>query len=213
MVGPVKGGGGSLSSTFTWHPILMSIGFPCLMMMGRWAYVTDSLGDKEQQRSVHGTIMALATLAAVAGYVCIFLAHVTKRSFFGYNFAEHTWAQPTRVAHDLMGYGILILTLAQASMGLFKATKSAASFKFHGSMGKVIMVLAAGNIVLACFIQGWSTAYRVLVAGLVVAVTACAAFWPAQEQVSKMDVAIGLKDGLLDVASPLRVKTRTGCGP
>ena len=28
--------------------------------------------------------------------------------------------------------------------------------------------------------QGWSTAYRVLVAGLVVAVTACAAFWPAQ---------------------------------
>ena len=113
MVGPVKGGGGSLSSTFTWHPILMSIGFPCLMMMGRWAYVTDalprlfhpklpsvlshsrfwvgsslnisppkrvpcfcplpksqdSLGDKEQQRSVHGTIMALATLAAVAGYL------------------------------------------------------------------------------------------------------------------------------------------------
>ncbi|CAJ1421973.1 unnamed protein product [Effrenium voratum] len=35
----------------------------------------------------------------------------------------------------------------------------------------------------------------------------------AKEQVSKMDVAIGLKDGLLDVASPLRVKTRTGCGP
>ena len=61
--------GMALSSTFTWHPILMSIGFPCLMMLGRWAYVSDEIGDKETQRSVHRGLMMLATLIAIAGYV------------------------------------------------------------------------------------------------------------------------------------------------
>ncbi|CAK9042799.1 unnamed protein product [Durusdinium trenchii] len=82
MVGPVTGGGKSLSSAFTWHPILMSVAFPCLMMLGRWAYVSDEIGDKEQQRSLHRIFMMLASLIAVGGYVAIFMAHLPLHTFF-----------------------------------------------------------------------------------------------------------------------------------
>eukprot|EP00438_Fugacium_kawagutii_P030771 Skav212116 [mRNA] locus=scaffold386:8026:10438:+ [translate_table: standard] len=108
----------SLSSKFTWHPILMSAAFPCLMMMGRWAYVTESIGDKEAQRSVHRMLMLGG--CPVGREVAIFLAHLPLKSFFGYNFSTGKWGTPTRVAHDLIGYAILLMTLAQCAMGLRK---------------------------------------------------------------------------------------------
>lgn len=181
MVGPVTGGGKSLSSAFTWHPILMSVAFPCLMMLGRWAYVSDEIGDKEQQRSLHRIFMMLASLIAVGGYVAIFMAHLPLHTFFGYNFSTHKWAVPTRVAHDILGYGILILTLAQSSMGLCKLAslrEGRGIFKFHGTLGKAIMVLSSVNIVLACVFWSWSTGYKILVALLTVTVSGFAAFSP-----------------------------------
>lgn len=42
---------------------------------------------------------------------------VKKPSFFGYDFKNHKWAVPSRVIHDFLGYGVLLLTLAQATMG------------------------------------------------------------------------------------------------
>ncbi|CAJ1384710.1 unnamed protein product, partial [Effrenium voratum] len=89
MLGPVQGGGMKLDTAFTWHPILMSIAFSCFMVLGRWAYVTDSLGDKAKQRPVHRALMVLAALFAIGGYVAIFLAHRKIPSFFGYNFKTH----------------------------------------------------------------------------------------------------------------------------
>lgn len=62
--------------------------------------------------------MMLASLTAIGGYVAIFMAHLPLKSFFGYNFSTHKWAVPSRVAHDILGYSILILTLTQATMGL-----------------------------------------------------------------------------------------------
>ena len=112
-----------LSTSFTWHPILMTLAFSCFMVLGRWAYVTDSLGDKVKQRPVHRAFMALGALFALGGYAAIFVAHVQKPTFFGYNFHTRSWAVPTRVLHDLFGYGVLLLTLTQASMGLQKLAK------------------------------------------------------------------------------------------
>lgn len=179
MVGPVKGGGMALSSTFAWHPILMSVAFPCLMMLGRWAYVSDEIGDKETQRSVHRGLMMLATFIGIAGYVMIFMAHLPLKTFFGYNFSTKKWAVPTRVAHDWLGYAILLMTLAQSAMGLYKlmsAREGRSIFKFHGTMGKVVMVLSAVNICLACIFWGWSPGYKIFVALLTVSVTAFGTF-------------------------------------
>ena len=184
MIGPVTGGGKSLSSAFTWHPILMSVAFPCLMMLGRWAYVSDEMGDKERQRSLHRIFMMLAAVVALGGYVAIFLAHLPLKTFFGYNFSTHKWAVPTRVLHDILGYGILFLTLAQSLMGLYKLAKvregTLGIFKFHGTLGKVIMTLSSVNIVLACIFWSWSLWYKILVAVLTLAVTAVAVFSPVR---------------------------------
>ena len=184
MVGPVKGGGMPLNSAFTWHPILMSVAFPCLMMLGRWAYVSDELYDKDKKRSLHRSLMMLATLFGFAGYVAIFLAHLPNKTFFGYNFSTHKWGVATRVAHDWIGYLILVMTISQSAMGLSKLAglrDGRAIFKFHGTLGKVIMVLSAVNVVLACVFWGWSTGYKIFVALLTVAVTAFAAFTPAKQ--------------------------------
>ena len=181
MVGKVK----DLSQSFTWHPILMSLAFSCFMVLGRWAYVTDSTGEKAKQRPIHRALMVLSALFAIGGYLAIFMAHVKVHSFFGYDFAKHSWKVPSRIIHDFLGYGVLLLTLAQASMGLQKLLKIQAGvkiFTFHGSLGKAILLLAAVQILVACYIWAWSTGYKVLVAILAVAAALCGAFFPNMSQ-------------------------------
>ena len=68
----------SLSSSFTWHPILMTLAFSCCMVLGRWAYVTESIGEKPKQRPVHRAFMILASLLAIGGYIAVFLAHAPR---------------------------------------------------------------------------------------------------------------------------------------
>ena len=186
MLAEGKGSVGTkLSTSFTWHPILMSIAFSCFMVMGRWAYVTDSLGDKLKQRPVHRAFMVLGALFAIGGYVAIFVAHVQKPTFFGYNFHTHSWAVPTRVLHDLFGYGVLLLTLTQASMGLQKLAKLNSGvkiFTFHGSLGKAILLLAAVQIVIACIIWPWATYLKVIIGILAVGAALCGAFFPHVSQ-------------------------------
>lgn len=52
--------------------------------------------------------------------VAIFLAHLPNKTFFGYNFSTHKWGVATRVAHDWIGYLILVMTISQSAMGLSK---------------------------------------------------------------------------------------------
>ncbi|CAE7736216.1 unnamed protein product, partial [Symbiodinium pilosum] len=134
-----QGGGLALSAPFAWHPILMSIAFPCLMVLGRWAYVTDLIEDKSTRRIVHGSLMSLAALVALGGYVAMFKAHWPIKQYFGYNFTTHKWAVPARVIHDLIGYAVLSLVLFQATIGMVKIVKLQSkikSFTFHGTLGK-----------------------------------------------------------------------------
>ncbi|CAE7342085.1 PGLP2, partial [Symbiodinium sp. KB8] len=185
MLGSGPGGSATLSTSFTWHPILMSSAFPCLMVLGRWVYVTDSLGDKQQQRPAHRGVMMLSTLVAIGGYIAIFMAHIKTPSFFGYNFAKHTWAVPSRIVHDFLGYSVLLLMLFQATVGLMKYWKLQAgqkSFPFHGSLGKLIILLGSGNILTACIFWSWSMAFKALLAGLALSAALCGAFWPAPER-------------------------------
>eukprot|EP00439_Symbiodinium_sp_Y106_P055727 s1156_g7.t1 len=196
MLGPGPGGSATLSTSFTWHPILMSCAFPCLMVLGRWAYVTESLGDKQEQRSAHRGVMMLSTLVAIGGYTAIFMAHVKTPSFFGYNFAKHTWAVPSRIVHDFLGYSVLLLMLFQAAVGLMKYWRLQAgqkSFPFHGSLGKLIILLGSGNILTACIFWSWGLAFKVLLAGLALAAAFCGAFWPTPERPEAAPLAESMK--------------------
>eukprot|EP00439_Symbiodinium_sp_Y106_P073932 s989_g14.t1 len=166
------GGGLTLDKAFAWHPILMSIAFPGLMVLGRWVYVTDIIEEKGLRRALHGSIMAFAALVALGGYVAMFKAHWPIKQYFGYNFTTQKWAVPARVIHDLIGYSTLLLVLFQAAIGMVKIVKlqnKIKSFTFHGTLGKVIMGLSAVNILVACTFWKWTTGYKILAERLAMA--------------------------------------------
>jgi len=182
---PNLGSGMPMKNWFAWHPVLMTLAFPCLMTLGRWSYISESLPDKDSKRSAHRYFMIFGSSAAVLGYSCIFMAHLEKRSFFGYDFKSHAWASPSRVAHDIVGYLTLLLILAQSPMGLakLKLLRSTGEriFTFHGTLGKVIMILATANILIACSFWGWHIGMKIAVGGLSVAAMLLATVWPKPE--------------------------------
>jgi len=176
------GGGLTLDKAFAWHPILMSIAFPGLMVLGRWVYVTDIIEEKGLRRALHGSIMAFAALVALGGYVAMFKAHWPIKQYFGYNFTTQKWAVPARVIHDLIGYSTLLLVLFQAAIGMVKIVKlqnKIKSFTFHGTLGKVIMGLSAVNILVACTFWKWTTGYKILVVVLTIAASALGVLTPS----------------------------------
>merc|ERR1711865_856149 len=113
-----------MSSWFGWHPVLMTLAFPCLMTWGRWSYALDaSWGlDKPMRRFAHRILMCSAALVMLFGYLAIFMAHSTggNKMYFGYDFKSHQWHEWKRVAHSWIGYGVIFLVVAQAMMGTKK---------------------------------------------------------------------------------------------
>eukprot|EP00933_Yihiella_yeosuensis_P034081 TRINITY_DN2762_c0_g2_i1.p1 TRINITY_DN2762_c0_g2~~TRINITY_DN2762_c0_g2_i1.p1 ORF type:complete len:220 (-),score=36.53 TRINITY_DN2762_c0_g2_i1:243-902(-) len=175
--------GMSPSAPFGWHPVLMSLAFPALMTMGRWSYITDSIAEKGQKRSVHRALMGFAAIVMLLGYLCIFLAHLPNEMFFGYDFKKKAMKPLARVVHAWVGYALIVAVLAQGVMGVQKLnllnTEGKREYTFHGDMGKAIMGFGILNIIIAVdFIMPWSTAMKVVISLVSCASGAVAMFWP-----------------------------------
>mmetsp|Transcript_99985 Transcript_99985/g.158258 ORF Transcript_99985/g.158258 Transcript_99985/m.158258 type:complete len:236 (-) Transcript_99985:97-804(-) len=177
-----KGLGGTNSPTdwFGWHPVLMTLAFPVLMTLGRWSRADGAWGttSKDQRSKVHGCIMAVATVIAIVGYFCIFMSHLAKGSFFGYDFKEKHWnPDKFRIAHSILGYVVLSALISQAVMGLIKIDakfkkEPVHMFLFHGTMGKIVMLGGTANMVTATVFWGWSAPTKVCMLTLVAITTA-----------------------------------------
>jgi len=108
-------GGTGYSNLFSWHPILMSMGFFLFMTLGTLAY-RDTNQSKPFRRRLHALTMILATLSSLAGYVCIFLAHnQSGESQIGINESS------SRQAHVALGYIAFFWLLIQVFSGPIKA--------------------------------------------------------------------------------------------
>merc|ERR1719240_232470 len=160
MIAPIAGGSMPLGIWFTWHQILMTLAFPCLMVIGKWVYVADGLGEKRDRRSVHRILMMAAWACTLVGYLAVLMDHLPERQFFGYDFALHAWKSPGVLVHTYIGYVAVLLVLFQAPMGLVKMDflrSGVKIFTFHGRLGNMIIPLGALNIVVACCWWGWPT--------------------------------------------------------
>lgn len=170
MLGPFAGGSMSLSVWFTWHPILMSLAFPCLMVSGKWVYVAEGYGETSERRSAHRVIMVLAWASTVVGYFAIFVAHLPKRQFFGYDFIAHEWKPSMRVVHVFVGYLAVLLVLVQAPMGLAKFERlreyAEKIFTFHGSLGNFIIASGVFNVCNVCVWWGWPMWLKLSIGGV-----------------------------------------------
>mmetsp|Transcript_85625 Transcript_85625/g.232094 ORF Transcript_85625/g.232094 Transcript_85625/m.232094 type:complete len:240 (-) Transcript_85625:34-753(-) len=181
------GSGMAMTAAFSWHPVLMTLGYASLMTLGRWAYLADpneKLGivDLQDRRIVHRVCMILASTAALAGYVAIFVAHWPSGQYFGYGFVKGQWSEWRRVVHVYIGYTLLVLVAMQAYMGLQKLSTLRSGgpriFTFHGSLGKGIMALSTVEILLAVWFWAWGTGMKVVVALLAVTCGLCGALAP-----------------------------------
>merc|ERR1712137_1314379 len=143
---------------FTYHPILMSIGFPCLMVLGRWLYVIGAKHSIEigTVRVSHAIVMAIAAFVMLGGYLCIFMAHLEKGQFFGYNFSKHHWVGPMGLLHVYSGYAAIFLVIQQAVIGRLKLAglgEGMRKFRFHGTLGKLTIIM--GNFTLLTAVLFW----------------------------------------------------------
>lgn len=192
MWAPVKGGSLPIHLAFGWHPVLMTMAFPCLMVLGRMAYLADDLlglprSDKPARRLVHRACMVSAALVMLGGYLCIFIAHWPTRQFLGYDFKQHTWKPISRVLHVYLGYLSIGLVLAQVFMGLRKAEAlrlGRRTLTFHGTLGKAIIVLGSAAVLAAVRFWAWSYAVKGLFVLLCLACVFFGAVWskPAEVQ-------------------------------
>eukprot|EP00747_Dinoflagellata_sp_TGD_P181774 gnl/TRDRNA2_/TRDRNA2_35717_c0_seq1.p1 gnl/TRDRNA2_/TRDRNA2_35717_c0~~gnl/TRDRNA2_/TRDRNA2_35717_c0_seq1.p1 ORF type:complete len:244 (+),score=35.07 gnl/TRDRNA2_/TRDRNA2_35717_c0_seq1:50-733(+) len=200
----IPGGNMPAHIWFTWHPILMSIAFPCLMVCGRWAYIGELWGpSKAVRRSIHRATMVLATVAMIVGYIAIFIAHWPKRQFFGYQFKDSKWIDDwKRMVHVWLGYGILILVLAQASMGMLKLKRlqdtGERTLTFHGTLGKVIAIAGGANILMAVWFWQWEGGLKAILVVLILltSVVFAAGPWPRPDPIKDEDSKAMNDDGL-----------------
>lgn len=176
---------------FAWHPVLMTLAFPCLMVGGRWMYALDSSWglDKNQRRVGHRALMGSGAIAMIFGYICILVAHSTggQSSYFGYDFKKSEWKEWKRVAHGWLGFGVIILVFAQAFMGAMKfkllAKTGERIYTFHGQLGKVILSMAILNILLAVWFWSWGIPLKIVVVVLALLCGAFGTVWPKAENV------------------------------
>lgn len=188
---------------FAWHPILMSIAFPCLMVLGRWSYVAGAadwgVESKGAQRILHGIFMSTATVVMLAGYLCIVFAHYPNKQYFGYNFTTGEWTEWKRVVHVYSGYAAILLAVQQALVGSLKFLKlqeGTKAFTFHGKLGKLNILLGGFALMVAVWFWGWSDLMKkilLIVLGLVMAFIALTSTPPAKAEEAKLVLAgVGL---------------------
>lgn len=163
------GGGMPVNTVFPWHPVLMCISFPCLMQLGRLAYTGAWDLTKPARRQMHRALMMAAVASMLVGYYFIFAAHLPGRKFFGYDFVNHVWADPRRVAHSFLGYALILAVFLQGAAGAQKMTKLQDTdgkekiHTWHGSLGKIILVLGLLEILLATWFWGWSAKLKAVI--------------------------------------------------
>jgi len=135
----------------------MSTAFPS-MVLGRWLYVIGAEHGIEidSVRISHAVIMAIATCVMLGGYLCIFMSHLKKGQFFGYNFSRHHWVGPMGLLHVYSGYAAIFLVIQQAVIGPMKLgglQQGKRKFRFHGTLGKLTVIM--GNITLITAVLFW----------------------------------------------------------
>uniref|UniRef100_A0A7S1MSZ8 Cytochrome b561 domain-containing protein n=1 Tax=Alexandrium catenella TaxID=2925 RepID=A0A7S1MSZ8_ALECA len=178
------GGGQNAKHWFPWHPVLMTIAFPALMSLGRFTFLTNEVRSMETRRKDHRLIMVVATVAMLFGYLCIFMAHLPKRRFFGYDFNTRQWGDYRRVAHAWLGYLLIFMVLAQSCTGIRKLSFLQAGKRIlvsHGNFGKTIIVLAGFNMLLAIRFWGWRNDYKVGMYIVTVLSVCFGVIWPRPE--------------------------------
>lgn len=151
---------------FLCHVVGMILAW-ALMVVGSAVY--KGAKTRPQVRILHGIIQTLAFLAACIGYYGIYKQHELggKRQF-------HIWPlNNAKTIHVLIGYVVLAGMIMQVCQGWARKLKMDAGvftkYLTHPYQGQAVFVFAGGNILLAAYFMGLSTATIVMSNMIVIA--------------------------------------------
>lgn len=169
------------SNYFGWHPVFMSLGFGLFMTGGRRVYRLELPGapDKMERRKIHTGVMGTVALLVGIGYSMIFLAHLPKLQFFGFDFMKGEWKAPLRIVHVVLGYMAVGLVIFQAAIGVQKIQSPVPIKKFHGDVGKATHSLGLLALGIGPYLMKWSGPEKNIVAAAVAATLALS--WAAPQ--------------------------------
>ncbi|CAJ1353199.1 unnamed protein product [Effrenium voratum] len=162
-------GGTGPWNVFTWHVVCMGLAWPCLAVLGYWAYKADGGAEKETRRSAHMLSMLGVAGLSAAGYFFVFRAHVENgEGQLGGLKGTSLTRGSLRFAHVVLGYLVLLGALAQVPLGLWKrrllgASPPVRAFAWHGTLGRALLLGALGAVALGTWIDfgaGWPRALR-----------------------------------------------------
>eukprot|EP00746_Dinoflagellata_sp_MGD_P123627 gnl/MRDRNA2_/MRDRNA2_58253_c0_seq1.p1 gnl/MRDRNA2_/MRDRNA2_58253_c0~~gnl/MRDRNA2_/MRDRNA2_58253_c0_seq1.p1 ORF type:complete len:220 (+),score=17.28 gnl/MRDRNA2_/MRDRNA2_58253_c0_seq1:100-759(+) len=169
---PVIGVGIPLFVWFPWHTVLMTTGFLLFMSLGRRIYVVELPEgmdrSKRRRRILHSCLMTAASICICIGYIGIYMPHLPKMRFFGYDFKKHEWAPFANILHVYLGYAAISLVLFQCSVGPLKMmalSGGVQKYKFHGLIGHITHHVGIAAVLSALYMmKGWSVPLRLVVA-------------------------------------------------
>mmetsp|Transcript_40789 Transcript_40789/g.89172 ORF Transcript_40789/g.89172 Transcript_40789/m.89172 type:complete len:229 (-) Transcript_40789:71-757(-) len=181
--GSVQGGDVPMTSYYGWHPVMMVLGGPCLMTMGRWVYLAGKDPHAEGpaskcRQNVHLVLMVFSCLSVMLGYAAIILCHPNQA--FGYNYQKGHWAEWRRVLHALLGHLFVLLVCVQAVFGVLKYValgRDKVIYTFHNHLGRTILALGMGDTLLAVWFMRWDLELKALLSLLLLVTVGFGVLW------------------------------------
>jgi hypothetical protein len=145
--------GVGVKTTFSWHPILMSLAVFVIFPIGRKVYVGGPYLRKSGPRgrgarALHMTVMLIGTVTMALGY------RMVHKSNSEVNASQFGLGRPflaPRFMHVMFGYFALLMVFSQAVFGLLKfyaVQHGRIVFTFHERLGPMVMGFGLLNAVL-----------------------------------------------------------------
>mmetsp|Transcript_60151 Transcript_60151/g.135651 ORF Transcript_60151/g.135651 Transcript_60151/m.135651 type:complete len:294 (+) Transcript_60151:62-943(+) len=178
--GPMTYSGGGPGNVFTYHPLLMGMGFTLMISLGFWMFNYEDLpGDWIDQRNSRRKIHALCQLTGIAcilgGYGAVAYAHIgTDAQLFQVSAPPFGFSQGPpwlRLVHILLGYLVLLLICVQFTVGIFKYRAitddddgNDDAYSYHEQIGNVLYASGLTNVMLGVWLwEAWSLALRCVI--------------------------------------------------
>lgn len=188
-------GGTGGDNVFTWHIVGMAVAWPGFASLGISVYSgtqSMSLMEKNPQRTLHMVCMLLTFAFSIFGYWAIYKAHADngegQTGGLAHTDAEgwHLERSTARFVHVAIGYLVLLGSLAQVPLGLWKRwailEHGERIVKWHGKFGRVLCIGGLTASSIGVWIKfnsdgGWSMGLKVaLTVGLAMMLTDT--IWP-----------------------------------
>lgn len=178
VTGPMMSKHHGPNAVFTYHPLLMCVGFALNISLGFWMFNYEDLpgewiDTRAGRRKAHAFLQFTGACLVCGGYAAVVRAHNGTPGANLFEVSQAPWAFAIgpywlRLTHIVVGYCTLGLLGAQVMLGLLKYRiltseddANSEAYASHELVGNALYSLAVSNILLAVWLwEAWSMPIR-----------------------------------------------------